>query len=88
MSELVLQRSDMKADMRAEVTKLATELWHDMQRPRKVAEELKKYMDSHYKRAWHCIVGRDFNSFISYETGTFMDFMIGDYNFILYKNGH
>ncbi|THD28644.1 hypothetical protein D915_000570 [Fasciola hepatica] len=87
MSELIVQRSDMKGDMHGEVVKLANELWHDVRVPRKVAEEMKKYMDTKHQRAWHCIVGRDFNSYISYETGTFMDFMIGDYNFILYKNG-
>ncbi|TPP60971.1 hypothetical protein FGIG_09118 [Fasciola gigantica] len=61
MSELVVQRSDMKGDMHGEVIKLANELWQDVRVPRKVAEEMKKYMDTKHQRAWHCIVGRDFN---------------------------
>ncbi|KAF6775783.1 hypothetical protein AHF37_04697 [Paragonimus kellicotti] len=87
MPGTVLQKTDMSQDLTKEATKRIQELMDQLKDPKRVGSQLKQEFDKMHGRAWHCVVGRDFHSFISYEKGTFLDVACGDYNFILFKSG-
>jgi len=53
----------------------------------KISEHLKKFFDKKYGPNWHCIVGRSFNSFISYESKHYIFFYEGPLAILLYKMG-
>ena len=51
----------------------------------KIAEEIKKEFDHKYKKAWHCIVGENFGSFVTHESKTFIFFSIANVSILLFK---
>ena len=51
----------------------------------KIAEEIKKEFDHKYKKAWHCIVGDNFGSFVTHESKTFIFFSIDKISILLFK---
>ena len=51
----------------------------------RIAEEIKKEFDHKYKKAWHCIVGENFGSFVTHESKTFIFFSIANISILLFK---
>ena len=51
----------------------------------RIAEEIKKEFDHKYKKAWHCIVGENFGSFVTHESKTFIFFEIANLSICLFK---
>lgn len=52
---------------------------------RDVAMTLKKYFDKHYGLTWHCIVGKNFGSYVTYDTRHFAYFFIGNVAVLLFR---
>lgn len=50
-----------------------------------VAKKIKLEFDQHFQSNWHCIVGSDFGSFISYELKNVIFFYIGRDAFLIWK---
>ena len=44
---------------------------------RSIAMEIKKEFDKKYNPTWHCIVGRNFGSYVTHETKNFIYFYMG-----------
>jgi len=53
----------------------------------KIASSLKTFFDNKYGPNWHCIVGKSFHGYMSYETKHFMFLYEGHLAVILYKMG-
>ena len=51
-----------------------------------IAVFIKKEFDKKYQPGWHCIVGREFGSFVTYETKHFINFYIGQIAILLFKS--
>ena len=52
-----------------------------------VAAYIKKEFDKKYHPTWHCIVGRNFGSFVTHETKHFIYFYLGQVAILLFKSG-
>jgi dynein light chain LC8-type len=52
----------------------------------KIAEEVKREFDHKYKKTWHCIVGKNFGSFVTHESKTFIFFEIAGVSILLFKS--
>ena len=52
-----------------------------------IAEYIKKEFDKKYKPTWHCVVGRNFGSYVTHETGHFIYFYIGHIAILLFRSG-
>lgn len=52
-----------------------------------IASQLKKFMDTKYGPNWHCVVGKSFNGYMSYESKNFMFLYEGHLAVVLYKMG-
>lgn len=53
----------------------------------KIAEQVKKELDARWSPNWHVIIGRNFGSFVTHETRTFLFFYLGDKAVMIYKAG-
>lgn len=45
--------------------------------PQDIAAFIKKEFDKKYNATWHCIVGRNFGSYVTHETKHFIYFYLG-----------
>ena len=52
---------------------------------RDISAFIKKEFDKKYDPTWHCIVGRNFGSFVTHETKHFIYFEIGQYSCLLFR---
>ncbi|KOB65614.1 Cytoplasmic dynein light chain 2 [Operophtera brumata] len=46
-----------------------------------------KEFDKKYNPTWHCIVGRNFGSYVTHETRHFIYFYLGQVAILLFKSG-
>jgi dynein light chain LC8-type len=53
----------------------------------KIAKFLKEKFDDKYGPNWHCVVGKNFNSFVSYEAKHYVFLYEGQLGILLYKMG-
>ncbi|CAM9670213.1 unnamed protein product [Chrysoparadoxa australica] len=51
------------------------------------AEKIKKHFDDAWDPHWHVIIGRNFGSFVTHETRSFVYFYLGDKAVMMYKAG-
>lgn len=51
------------------------------------AEKVKSEFDERWTPNWHVIIGRNFGSFVTHETGCFVYFYLGDKAIMIYKAG-
>lgn len=51
------------------------------------AEKIKTEFDARWTPHWHCIIGRNFGSFVTHETKKFVFFYWGDKAVMLFKAG-
>ena len=52
-----------------------------------IAAYIKKEFDKKYNPTWHCIVGRNFGSYVTHETKHFIYFYLGQVAILLFKSG-
>ena len=52
-----------------------------------IAAFIKKEFDKKYNPTWHCIVGRNFGSYVTHETKHFIYFYLGQVAVLLFKPG-
>jgi len=52
-----------------------------------VVAELKKYMDKTWMPNWHVVIGRNFGSFVTHETRSFLYFYYQEKAVMIYKAG-
>lgn len=55
--------------------------------PQDIAAYIKKEFDKKYNPTWHCIVGRNFGSYVTHETRHFIYFYLGQVAILLFKSG-
>nr|CAH8830124.1 unnamed protein product [Trichobilharzia regenti] len=52
-----------------------------------IAAYIKKECDKKYSPTWHCIVGRNFGSYVTHETKHFIYLYLGQVAILLFKSG-
>lgn len=52
-----------------------------------IAKLIKEEFDKQFEGYWHCIVGKHFGSYISYESRNVILIWINDLGFLIYKFG-
>lgn len=64
---------------------LSTRIMHTLSQD--IAAYIKKEFDKKYNPTWHCIVGRNFGSYVTHETKHFIYFYLGQVAILLFKSG-
>jgi hypothetical protein len=50
-----------------------------------IAQFVKRELDQKYGSLWHCVVGRQFGSYVSHDNGHFLYFFIDDCGFLIWR---
>ncbi len=83
----VIKNADMSEDMQTDATEVATQAMEKFNIEKDIAAYIKKEFDKKYNPTWHCIVGRNFGSYVTHETKHFIYFYLGQVAILLFKSG-
>ncbi|KAI9820145.1 MAG: Dynein light chain [Thelocarpon impressellum] len=83
--EAQIKSADMSEDMQQEAVDVATDAMTKFHIEKDIAQYIKKEFDSRKGATWHCIVGRNFGSFVTHETKHFIYFYLGHNAILLFK---
>jgi len=77
----------MSEDMQQDAVDCATQALEKYNIEKDIAAYIKKEFDKKYNPTWHCIVGRNFGSYVTHETKHFIYFYLGQVAILLFKSG-
>ena len=83
----VIKNADMSEDMQQDAIDCATQALEKFNIEKDIAAYIKKEFDKKYNPTWHCIVGRNFGSYVTHETKHFIYFYLGQVAILLFKSG-
>merc|ERR1711892_382488 len=73
--------------MQTDAVECATQALEKYNIEKDIAAYIKKEFDKKYSPTWHCIVGRNFGSYVTHETKHFAYFYVGQMAVLLFKSG-
>ncbi|KAL9060099.1 MAG: hypothetical protein Q9206_001173 [Seirophora lacunosa] len=76
---------DMTEEMQQQAIEVASDAMEKFTIEKDIAQCIKKEFDSRAGATWHCIVGRNFGSFVTHETKHFIYFYLGHCAILLFK---
>ncbi|KAG8281749.1 hypothetical protein J6590_052837 [Homalodisca vitripennis] len=82
----VIKNADMSEEMQQDAVDCATQALEKYNIEKDIASYIKKEFDKKYNPTWHCIVGRNFGSYVTHETRHFIYFYLGQTAILLFKN--
>ncbi|KAL7220720.1 hypothetical protein ACSBR2_013580 [Camellia fascicularis] len=85
--KVIIKSADMKDDMQKEAVKIAISAFEKNNVEKDVAEHIKKEFDRKHGPTWHCIVGKNFGSYVTHETNHFVYFYLDSKAVLLFKSG-
>lgn len=85
--EIKVKASDMTAEMEDYTIQFAQTAVSKYKVEKDIAMYVKTALDKHYNPTWHCIVGRNFGSYVTHETGNFLYFYLDKMAFLVFKSG-
>merc|ERR1712166_939590 len=83
----VVKNADMSEDMQQDAIDISTQALEKFNIEKDIAAFIKKESDKKYNPTWHCIVGRNFGSYVTHETKHFIYFYLGQVAILLFKSG-
>ncbi|KAK9466337.1 dynein light chain type 1-domain-containing protein [Lipomyces arxii] len=81
----VIKSVDMSEDMQSVVLDVAVQAMEQYNIEKDIAAHIKKELDRRFGQTWHCIVGRNFGSYVTHETRHFIYFYLGPIAVLLFK---
>ncbi|MED6108040.1 Dynein light chain 2, cytoplasmic [Stylosanthes scabra] len=85
--KVIIKSADMLPDMQKEAVDIAVNAFEKYNVEKDVAEQIKKEFDKRHGPTWHCIVGRNFGSYVTHETNHFLYFYLDQKAVLLFKSG-
>jgi dynein light chain LC8-type len=87
--DLVVKSTDLPATYEQEMISLVRTAFrkHQITNQRELAGFLKRAADKTFTPCWHCIVGRQFSSYVTHEMNGFIYFTKGPLSILLFKSG-
>ncbi|KAF4485604.1 dynein light chain [Fusarium agapanthi] len=79
------ERVPKTEDMQQESIEVAQEAMAKFTIEKDIAQHIKRTFDERKGPTWHCIVGRNFGSFVTHETKHFIYFYLGHCAILLFK---
>lgn len=83
----VIKNADMSTGMQDDAVRTALMALDKFNIEKDIAAYIKKEFDKKYTPTWHCIVGRNFGSYVTHETKHFIYFYLGQVAILLFKSG-
>jgi dynein light chain LC8-type len=85
--EPVIKNVDMSPEMQQAALDVAREAMEKHTVEKDIAMYIKKQFDEKFQPTWHCVVGRNFGSYVTHEMKGFIYFYLGNVAILLFKNG-
>ena len=76
----------MSMEMQTEAVESATLALDKFSAEKEIAKYIKDDFDGKYGVDWHCVVGRNFGSYVTHETKNFVYFYLGQVAILLFKS--
>jgi dynein light chain LC8-type len=76
---------EISEEMKTDFIKQVNEIMDKTDKEKDIAEHIKQFFDSKYAPNWHCVVGKHFASFVTYQSKNYIFCQIGQHAIILYK---
>jgi len=83
----IIKNADMSEDMQQAAIESAQQAIEKFNIEKDIAAYIKKDFDKKHNPTWHCIVGRNFGSFVTHESHCFIYFYLGQVAILLFKSG-
>ena len=64
----VIKNADMEENMQRDAVDIASQALDKFNIEKDIAAHIKKEFDKKYNPSWHCIVGRNFGSYVTHES--------------------
>ncbi|CAF3189812.1 unnamed protein product [Rotaria socialis] len=87
--DLIVKSTDLSAAYEQEMIELVRSAFqkYDLSSQRELAGFLKRSADKAFASCWHCIVGRQFSSYVTHEMNGFIYLTKGPLSILLFKSG-
>nr|CDS27668.1 dynein light chain [Hymenolepis microstoma] len=86
-SKAIIKNSDMSEQMQQKAVDYTKQGIDQYGIEKEVASHIKKAFDRDYGPTWHCVVGRNFGSYVTHEANRFIYFYLKSTAVVLYKSG-
>merc|ERR1712071_538235 len=86
-NKAVVKNADMDEQMQQDAIDVTEAAMASFNIEKDIAAHIKKEFDKKYNPTWHCIVGRNFGSYVTHETKHFIYFYMGQVAILLFKSG-
>ncbi|GAA5915005.1 hypothetical protein JCM8208_005028 [Rhodotorula glutinis] len=84
----IIKSADMAEEMQEVAIQVATEAMQVADAEEKdIAAHIKRDFDKRYGPTWHVVVGKNFGSYCTHETGNFLYWYMGNIAILLFKAG-
>ncbi|CAI2725561.1 unnamed protein product [Schistosoma spindalis] len=83
----VVKNADMSDDMQQCAVDTAAQAMIEYNIEKDIAAYIKKHFDKNYGPTWHCVVGKNFGSYVTHETNNFIYFYLQNVAVQLFKSG-
>ena len=64
----VIKNADMEENMQRDAVDIAAQALDKFNIEKDIAAHIKKEFDKKYNPTWHCVVGRNFGSYVTHES--------------------
>ena len=81
-----IKNADMLEEMQQDLVECATQALERYNIEKDIAAHIKEF-NKKYNPTWHCIVGRNFGSYVTHETKHFIYFYLDRVAILLFKSG-
>jgi dynein light chain LC8-type len=78
--------ADMTKEMIEEAREHAVKAFETETNEFAIASHIKREFERKYKGIWHCIVGKNFGSYVTHETKAYIYFYVGQMAVLLWKS--
>lgn len=78
--------ADMTKEMIEEAKEHAMKAFETESQEKAIASYIKREFERKYKGIWHCIVGKNFGSYVTHETKAYLYFYVGQMAVLLWKS--
>ncbi|KAF8820593.1 dynein light chain 8 family E protein [Cardiosporidium cionae] len=85
--KVAIKNSDMSEEMQQEAIDCASKALEKFNIEKDIASFIKKQFDLKHSPTWHCVVGRNFGSYVTHESKHFIYFYLGHVAVLLFKSG-
>ncbi|CAH8461796.1 unnamed protein product [Heterobilharzia americana] len=82
-----IKNADMPEEMRKDIVRICLEAVKQHKIEKDIAGHIKKECDQKHLPSWQCIVGKNFGSYVTHESGYFVYMYAGGNAILLYKAG-